>query len=166
LKLGYLALALLGYSANATDLTRTQWPTADAAAVYGLHTAAMMSTDYEYGGIIVQNKHTDVITVTRPETDHKPATVSIRLHPINLREDYITIGMYHTHPCIDGYDHRHFSINDAAEAIYSQMSSYLLDMCTGTVYVFNPDIDMPDDAGVGLTNGRLIGYVALTITKR
>jgi hypothetical protein len=161
--LGYMVALFLGFAAQAADVNGSQWPTLDAAAVYALHMSAQMSSEYEYGGILIKNK--DHYSLTMPHTDHDPGSLLIDKH-LNPESGYKMVGMYHTHPCNPRYIQRYFSINDTAHAIYDYVPSYMMDMCTHSIYKFDPDVDMPDNAGVGRTTGRLIGYDSLTITKR
>lgn len=160
--LGFLAGLLLGYSAPAA-IQYSNWTSLDSAATYGLYTSTLLSSDYEYGGAILENKINHRFYITRPQTDHNPASLLIDLHVYD--SDYVLVGMYHTHPCVNGYDHEHFSIPDTAHSIYNHVPSYIADGCTGRIYKFDPDVDLPDNDH-GKTLGRTIGWVTLTITKR
>jgi len=148
-----LVAALLTLNSQAADVNGSQWSTMNAAAVYALHKAEKMSSDYEYGGVIVEgNGH---YSFSIPNTDNEVAKVLIDTH-INPETGYKVVALYHTHPCNPDYIQRYFSLPDTATAIYQSVESYIIDMCTNTVYLFDPSQDIPDDAGLGRTSGRIV----------
>jgi hypothetical protein len=138
------------------DDKNEDWSTMDSAAVYGLYKSIHLSNEYEYGGYIFKNGSS--YRISEPITTHDPGNLVLRGR--RQPDGSVAAAMYHTHPCVEGYIHEYFSIQDIAVAIYTETPTYILDGCKGDVYKFDPNVDMPDDSnkqGFILTSGRLVG---------
>lgn len=123
--------------------------------------------DVEWGGIILKTPE-GKYRFALPNSDHKPDGVAINwFYP---PKGFVIAGEYHTHPCLP-YSHvpEAFSIPDAASALYTQLPTFIANLCLGEVREFDPSIDSPDNVTINwqghtfkVTSGRSVGHFSLT----
>jgi hypothetical protein len=131
-------------------------------------------TDVEHGGMLVR-RQTDrgalyYVYIEMPAGDRTGVMVIDRSR---LLEGDLLVGIYHTHLCLDGYAYNLYSRTDVRTAIFSGLTSFMLDECSGLVHEFNSRVDdirstggeinTIDDDGVvhvvHLPAGRIVGDI-------
>lgn len=137
------------------------------AALYALHNSRLLSHNVEYGGVILQNIKDHQYYTTIPITDHKTGSVHLPVLIHDYDGTYVMVAMYHTHAACTNHNYIHgfFSAPDAAEGKYFKLNSYMLNVCTGNMYLFDYRVDKADDyspkelPGLVMTRGRLVGWL-------
>lgn len=147
--------------------------TIEQAATAGLKAIAIKPTApfYEWGGKIVQTPGGKFAAL--------PANTSFEGSAVSIRGGFpgmntVTVGDYHTHPCLPGYYVEYFSSEDMVGSIFYHRVLFMGDFCTGNVHEFKvgdkPDVEHPNpDVSFYLSKGRIIGKFttphALTVAE-
>lgn len=146
-------------------ITTTAYDSPTEAALAGFRDAMKVSMQYEAGGAVVQDLRDGKYYDTVSYTSYDPGKLLLPLNDeeFNKAGVYRVVGAYHTHTCTPGYIHGYFSVPDVASAQYYHVVTYMMNLCTGNVYAFDPTIDPPDNyktkADGILTTGRLIAWI-------
>jgi hypothetical protein len=126
-----MALIITAFAQGATPL--------EHAAIEALRVAK--HTDVEYGGMIVR-RQTDYgaayVYIEMPAGERTSVMVIDRKR---LLEGDVLVGIYHTHLCLDGYAYGLYSKTDVITAVFSGLTSFMLDECSGLVHEFNAKVD-------------------------
>jgi hypothetical protein len=146
-KLVLFALFLLPIDGFAETAEQTE------QAMDALKLSKSQSVVFEYGGLIYRYK--GVLWITPPRTDRNPVRVGVDGYAMPASS--IVEGIYHTHPCVKGYDTHEMSEEDMylALTVYKK-PMYMLDLCTGNVHVWDSTKDT-----IAKSGGRIIGRIPL-----
>jgi hypothetical protein len=166
-----------------------------AALIFGRHALAKTPLEHTAIEALRVAKHLDVEhggMLVRRQTDYGPVYLYIEMPPgdrtgvkvidrSQLLEGDTLVGIYHTHLCLTGYAYGLYSRMDVTTAIFSGLTSFMLDECTGLVHEFNAKIDnikatgenviiTDDDGGnvrsVHLPAGRIVGDIGQTESEQ
>lgn len=176
--LALVAVFLLAAPAAVSPLTVAQIPisliaalddlpaydTLEEAGVHAIARAYQCSHAYECGGPIAQRP--DGKFVVGPVYSSYLGD-SLEMHH-GVPPGWKLVADYHTHPCLpQHHDVPYFSPQDLEGYLSERLPGFMGDLCTGNVHEFVPGKDAPDneeppnDPGVHLTQGRIVGHIAV-----
>lgn len=151
-------MQLLGIVPRSTSEWK-RFDTLHEAAVAGAQRLVECSVYYECGGHIY--KHEGKFVMGPVHSNYASNTVTI---PDDGPTGWETAADIHSHPCAPKNVTQVFSPEDMIGAIvYRIPVAYMLDMCTGDVHEFIPNVTKIDeeqiDGEVWLSQGKIIGHI-------
>lgn len=167
MKLSLAALLLFATAAHAI-VAPVSIPAVELKRYDTLHEAAMRaalrleecSHYYECSSVIVRDPVDGKFLVGPTRTDYASDSVEIFKH---VPARFTLVADVHSHPCLPNHYTGFFSPDDAILSLTSRVTSYMVDLCTGSVHEFIPGTTRVDDteveSGRYLTEGAIIGRV-------
>lgn len=142
--------AAFGKPAPATFDTR------DKAAMIALQIAYSISPYYEHGGVLIQRPDGKFV-IGVPDTEYAGDHVETDVDPADYTDTGTIVAIYHTHPCLKNtHGVAYFSVMDLQTARINTHPSYMANLCTGEVHLYDPAKDAVPAHGVKFS-GQIIG---------
>jgi hypothetical protein len=137
-----------------------RFETLHEAAMFGAQRLEDCSHYYECSAAIATDRAGKFV-VGPVRTDYAGDHVGV---DASVPSKWKLVGDIHSHPCVPDHVSAMFSPQDLSGMIVHRLTGYMVDLCTGKVHEFIPDVTKPDetlvDDEVWLTEGNIIGQVA------